>query len=87
MADFFKIEADDPITEGANGDVKVVFIGIGTHMQLSKMLSRKSELAIRYASVRPDKKINEYENRLEEAAFGYSKYLHGHRIKVQGNLG
>jgi len=87
MVEFFKRGANDPITENSTGDIKNVFIGIGTNMQLSKMLSRKSELAVRYSSVRPDKEIHEYENRLEEAAFGYSRYLNGHRIKLQGNLG
>ena len=87
MAEFFKRGADDPITKNSEGDSQVVFVGIGTNMHLSKMVSRKSELALRYASVRPDKEIREYENKLEEAALGYSKYLNGHRIKLQGNLG
>ncbi len=87
MAEFFKRGANDPITQNEEGDIKAVFVGIGTNMQLSKMISRKSELALRYASVRPEKEISEYENRLEEAALGYSRYLNGHRIKLQGNLG
>ncbi|MEP0712447.1 MAG: porin, partial [Algoriphagus sp.] len=59
----------------------------GTNMHLSKMISRKDELAFRYASVRPDEIINQYQNRLEETAVGYTRYLNGHRIKLQGNLG
>ncbi|PZX61236.1 phosphate-selective porin O/P [Algoriphagus ratkowskyi] len=87
MAEFFKRGSNDPITMNDKGDIKVVFIGIGTNLQLSKMISRKDEFALRYASVRPDKIITQHENRLEETAFGYTRYLNGHRIKLQGNLG
>jgi hypothetical protein len=87
MAEFFQRGSKDPITMSESGDVKAVFVGVGTNMQVSKMISRKDEFAFRYASVRPDQIINEYENRLEETAFGYTRYLNGHRIKLQGNLG
>ena len=87
MTEFFKRGSEDPITMNESGNVRAVFVGIGTNMQLSKMISRKDEFAFRYASVRPDKVINQYENRLEETAFGYTRYLNGHRIKLQGNLG
>ncbi|WP_339704817.1 porin [Algoriphagus aquimarinus] len=87
MAEFFKRGANNPITNNEAGDTKAVFVGIGTNMHLSKMISRKSEFAFRYSSVRPDEEINELEKRLEETAIGYSRYLNGHRIKLQGNLG
>ncbi|MEP2347600.1 MAG: porin, partial [Algoriphagus sp.] len=87
MAEFFKRGSKDPITMNEAGDVKAVVVGIGTNMHLSKMISRKDELAFRYASVRPDEIINQYQNRLEETAVGYTRYLNGHRIKLQGNLG
>ncbi len=87
MTEFFQRWAHDPITQSIDGDVKAVFVGLGTNTQLSKMISRKSELAMRYSAVRPDKEINQYEERLEEAALGYTRYLNGHRIKLQGNLG
>jgi hypothetical protein len=87
MVEFFKRGADDPITKDVNGNVKPVYVGNGANMHLSKMISRKSEVAVRYASVRPDKEIDEYEDRVEEAAFGFSRYLNGHRIKLQGNIG
>jgi len=57
MAEFFKRGADDPITNSAIGEVKTVFVGMGTNMHLSKMISRKSEVAVRYATVRPDKEL------------------------------
>lgn len=87
MAEFFQRGAADPITRNSEGDVKAVFVGVGTNFQLSKMITRKSELAFRYASVRPDEEITQYETRLEETALGFSQYLNGHRIKLQGNLG
>lgn len=51
------------------------------------MISRKSELALRLASVRPDEELAGIESRAEESILGYTRYLNGHRIKIQGNVG
>jgi hypothetical protein len=51
------------------------------------MISQKSELAVRFAEVRPDQRIRAFENQGDEVALAFSRYLNGHRIKVQGNIG
>ncbi|MFL0682915.1 MAG: hypothetical protein ACJLTB_06720 [Algoriphagus aquaeductus] len=51
------------------------------------MISKRSEVAIRYAEVIPSEEIRGFENQGEEATLGYSRYLNGHRIKIQGNFG
>jgi hypothetical protein len=87
MAEYFKRTTTDPFTRSDAGDIRVVWVGTGNNLHLSRMISRKSELALRYAAVRPDLEVEAYENRVEEAALGYTQYLNGHRIKMQGNVG
>ncbi|GAB3223232.1 porin [Algoriphagus aestuariicola] len=87
MAEYFKRTTTDPFTHSDAGDIRVVWVGTGNNLHLSRMISRKSELALRYAAVRPDLEVEAYENRVEEAALGYTQYLNGHRIKMQGNVG
>lgn len=87
LAEFFQRNANDPITQNAEGLQKVVWIGKGANFQVSKMISRKSEFAFRYALVNPDAAIAQNEKQAEETILGYTRYLNGHRIKIQGNLG
>ena len=87
MAEYFNRSAVNPITENAEGLRRAIWIGEGANFHLSRMVSRKSEIALRYAFVSPDEEINRYEKRAEEAVLGFTRYLHGHRIKLQGNFG
>jgi hypothetical protein len=87
LAEYFERNSNAPITQDQSGKSKAVWIGKGTNFQLSKMVSQNSEFAFRYAKVTPDNQITDLERRQEETILGYTKYLNGHRIKVQGNLG
>lgn len=87
MAEYFERNALDPITQNESGQKRAVWIGKGTNFHVSKMISRKSELALRLASVRPDEELTGIESRVEESILGYTRYLNGHRIKIQGNVG
>lgn len=87
LAEYFQRNSPDPITRNALGATRVVWIGKGHNLQVSKMISPKSELALRYAEVKPDEKIKPYESQGDEVALGFSRYLNGHRIKLQGNFG
>lgn len=87
MAEYFQRTAADPFTHNEAGDTKVVWVGNGNNIHLSRMISRKSELAVRYSSVRPEEQIAGYEARVEETSMGYTRYVNGHRIKIQGNVG
>jgi phosphate-selective porin OprO/OprP len=87
MAEYFNRHAADPVTENSAGLKKAVWVGEGANFHLSKMVSRKSEVALRYALVNPDQKIDAFEKYTEEAVIGYSRYIKGHRVKIQGNFG
>lgn len=87
LAEYFQRNSPDPITRNTSGATRVVWIGKGHNLQVSRMISAKSELALRYAEVKPDAKIKPYESQGDEVALGFSRYLNGHRIKLQGNFG
>ncbi|MCH7402990.1 porin [Belliella kenyensis] len=87
MSEYMRRSTDDPITRNNLGDVRYVVVGHGVNTQISRMISRKSEMAVRYAYVIPNESIEVYQNRVDEVLLGYTHYLNGHRIKVQGNLG
>jgi phosphate-selective porin OprO and OprP len=87
LAEYFQRNSSDPITRNSLGNTRVVWIGRGHNVQLSKMISKKTEIAARYSEVRPEEKIRTYENQGDEVALSLSRYLNGHRIKVQGNFG
>lgn len=86
-SEFIKRDADDPITRNLQGDIRHIFTGHGLNTQLSKMLSQKTELAFRYAFVDPEEEIASVQERSDEALVGLTRYINGHKIKVQGNLG
>ncbi len=87
LSEFFMRSSADPVTSDIMGNQIPVWVGTGANVHLSKMISRKSELAFRYATVNPDHSIDELENKTDETNVGYTRYLNGHRIKIQGNIG
>jgi phosphate-selective porin OprO/OprP len=72
---------------------RVVYTGFGSNTQLSYNFKNNIELAVRYSFISPNREIynnplyaNLNEKRQEQWHFGVTKYLYGHRLKVQGNL-
>jgi hypothetical protein len=87
LAEYFNRNSPDPITTNEDGDIRYVQVGKGLNIQVSKMVSQKSEFAVRYSFVNPDQSISEFQDKIEEALLGYTYYINGHRIKLQGNVG
>jgi phosphate-selective porin OprO/OprP len=87
MGEYLHRSSVDPVTSNEQGDIRYVFVGWGLNSQVSKMLDRKNELAIRYSKVTPNVQISEFQQRVDEALVGFTHYVNGHRIKVQANLG
>jgi len=85
--EYFDRRCDDPITLSAEDDVRVVTIGTGSNLQLSKLLHNHYEFVGRYSIVDPDEDILGYRNQVEEILLGSTKYLNGHRIKLQAYVG
>ncbi|PSL03911.1 porin [Cecembia rubra] len=87
LAEYFNRTSPDPITVNEQGDVRFVQEGVGVNTQISRMLDRNKEIAFRYSKATPDLSIRQFQNRVDEALFGFTKYVNGHRIKLQGNIG
>lgn len=87
--------ANDPISINTDdpSKFKPVYVGFGSNTQLSYNFKNNVELAARYAFINPNKTIYDNavytslnEKRVEQYVLGISKYLYGHRLKVQGNI-
>ena len=82
-AEYFDRQSEEPITTNEDGDVRFITTGAGVNVQLSKILRSKYEFAGRYTLVGPTGDVAELRDRTEEALLGATKYLNGHRIKLQ----
>lgn len=87
LGEYFSRSASNPITYSPLGFRQAVWVGTGQNLQLSKLISKQGELAIRYAQVTPKQSIRNLEVQREESTLGYTHYVGGHRVKLQGNLG
>jgi hypothetical protein len=83
LAEYFDRSANDPITVSESDAVRFVQVGTGFNVQLSKLFRSKYELASRYTQVIPDASLGSLVKTTEEILLGSTKYLNGHRIKLQ----
>lgn len=83
---------DDPITPGpADESARYVFTGRGYLSQLSYLFRNNFEIAGRYSLIVPTKLINPVHPEIDEPQvrqleFGVTRYLIGHRLKIQANI-
>jgi phosphate-selective porin OprO and OprP len=87
LTEYMRRDTDQPLTFKPSGEMSLVSVGHGMNVQTSKMISKKSELAGRYSYVVPAEAISSYQRKVDEVLLGYTRYINGHRIKVQGNVG
>lgn len=85
--------ASEAVTVNDLGKTRAVYTGFGVLSQVSYNLPSNLEFAARLATINPSKDVYDNsiypalnEKRLEQWQFGVSKYLYGHRVKIQGNL-
>lgn len=81
--EYFDRRCDDPITTNVSDAVRVVTVGTGANVELSKIFKSMYQLAGRYSLVVPADDIEAYRVRTEEVLLGSTKYLNDHRIKLQ----
>ena len=87
--------ATNPVTvsEEDPSKIRAVYTGFGNLVQLSYLFKNNFEIAARYAFIQPDKQLYQNqtyislnEKRQDHFHLGVTRYLYGHRLKVQGNL-
>jgi phosphate-selective porin OprO and OprP len=77
--------AADPVTTDETDPTQEqhVFVGNGQNYQGSYLFRSNYEIIGRYSVVNPANSINDIEPRLEQYTLGATKYLKGHRVKLQ----
>lgn len=83
--EFIRRHAHDPVTINSNdpSEQQHVYAGRGQNFQGSYLFRSNYEIATRYSAVVPDADIQLLEPKLEQYTLGATKYLHGHRVKLQ----
>lgn len=86
-AEYFDRHSDDPLTTNAEGDVRFVPTGQGLNVQLSKYWRGGYEVAGSYSMVRHADNTRSHGRDMEDIWLGASRYINGHRIKMQWYVG
>lgn len=86
MAEYMEMDSRNPVTE-LEGDYRVVEAGKGYMIQAGRILPSFWELSARYAKVIPNNKVTDFQQEETEVLVGISRYIRGHRIKVQSDVG
>jgi len=77
-------EDDDPNVFDAEGElIGTYYMGSGLNLSAGYMLPNTWELALRYTTIDPQEAVANDENRY---TFGVSKYVVGHKLKVQTDM-
>jgi hypothetical protein len=88
-------EANNPITINPTDETRLraATVGDGYLTQLSYIFPNNFEVAARYAVTIPSRELYDSpefptltERKIEQTEFGVTKYLSGHRLKIQGNI-
>ncbi|SKC40483.1 porin [Ohtaekwangia koreensis] len=85
-AEYLRRTTPNPITTNEDGDQRFVYVGHGQNFQGSYLFKNNFELVGRYSQVRPDTDIQLLEEKIQQYTMGVSKYIRGHRLKLQSDL-
>jgi hypothetical protein len=85
-AEYLKRESPNPITENADGDQRYVYVGHGQNFQGSYLFSNNFEIVGRFSAIKPDRAIQLRETHTKQYTLGFTKYIKGHRVKLQTDI-
>ncbi len=78
--------SSNPLTMNGTGETSYVYAGHGFNSQGGYLFENNFEIAARFSVVRPDASIQVYEPRTRHYTIGATKYIRGHRLKLQTDL-
>jgi hypothetical protein len=93
--EYMQRNTENPVTVNTSDPTRIrtIFEGTGYLSQLSYLFKNNFEIAARYGVTTPTSALYSNaaypgltERKLEQTEFGVTKYLVGHRVKVQGNI-
>jgi hypothetical protein len=79
-------QVDNPIIQTESGNTQHIYTGHGWNSQASYIFDSNWELAFRYSILNPNAAIRSVESQTEILDLGATKYLNGHRVKLQSNI-
>lgn len=87
MGEYAHRDAEDPIAENSDGTLTgdVVQVGNGLNLQAGYLLKNNLEISGRYTNIELDSDITG-KNPEDQYTLGISKYLVGHKLKVQSDI-
>jgi len=87
MAEYADRTADNPIAKNSDGTATgdVVSVGRGLNTQIGYLFKNNWEVAARFTQIELDKNITGKDIETQYT-FGLSKYLSGHKLKVQSDI-
>lgn len=85
-SEFLYRNSENPLTFNEANDVRYVYNGLGQNYQASYILPNNLEFAGRYTRLEPGKRIRQYEPTVRHFTAGLTKYIRGHRLKLQSDL-
>jgi hypothetical protein len=95
LSEYMNRITTDPVTVSETDPLKIrtVYEGYGFNNQLSYVFKNNFEIATRYAMAMPSSSLYDnvdypalLENQFENYELGVTKYLNGHRLKIQGGV-
>jgi phosphate-selective porin OprO and OprP len=84
--EYMQRDANNPVTVNDAGRTRHIFVGDGYLSQLSYLFKNNFEVAGRVSQITPQSEVQDLERQIRQVEFGVTKYLVGHRLKVQANL-
>lgn len=90
MGEYLRMHSPNPVTfneENGENDERVISSGQGYMLQAGYLFPSRWELSARYSGINPDSKVAGFQHPQSEALLGISKYIRGHRIKIQSDIG
>lgn len=87
MGEYAKRNASDPFAKNSDGTLTgdVINVGSGLNLQTGYLLSKTLEVSARYTNISLDKNITG-KGAENQYTLGLSKYIVGHKLKVQTDL-
>ncbi len=85
-SEYLTRSTDDPLTYDEEGDLRFVYVGRSGFIKGSYLLKRNWGIISSITWLSPSKDISEFTDEIDEYAFGVSKYIKGHKLKIQADI-
>lgn len=86
-SEWLKRTSPNPLTEDELGNIAYVYTGNGYTAQTSYLFKNNFEIAARYSEIVPNDIMDGREDRQRQYSMGVTRYIKGHRVKLQADGG